>query len=677
MNHFDAGFHRDDFPNIVENRHVRNGELKTLITSPRAFSSDTELADFRPLLAVLFATEYGVRADGQPSVFQMSSFIWFLPLPFLVYLVARIVPDGRHQASLLTAALFAVHPIVSDTLNYVSRTGELIAAGAVAAALVIWAVWPDRLPRTLGFNLSRIPKTSREELIFKYGARIDKIYKFVLAAPAGFYFLPLFIGLLCSPAAAAFAGVAAAWAWVYPPKRGWSRLIPGAVVCALWLALHTVLSWRYLAPLRIPALQYWLGQPRVALQYFVWFFTPFNLSADAGLIPQVRIWPPDALAGILGIAALGYIATIARRHAEWRPVAFGIAWFLAAQLPFALIPQTTMDSGARMFIPAIGLAIAVGHALLRLADKAQELPRFSVPATIVCSTLLFGLIATSAWLTFQRNKIWLNDQTLWLDNVKRSPENQRALIQYAWVMIRENDFTSATPFLERAEKAPTQDAPSELLLAAGLDRMGLDTRAEGHFTRAISLWPRYSTALSSYGKWLFAHQRTTEAADWSQKALQLNNLDNDARHTLMDVHSAVYEWPEVRRLATDALRVDPDDAMGRAALATSQDALGRIGRAEHTQAGEVSSNDYLSLSVAYYRAKRFDDAIRASREALKLSPDLAEAYANIAAASHAVGRDDEAATALREVVRLRPDFTFARANLQLLEEQKRKSPAKK
>jgi Flp pilus assembly protein TadD len=267
---------------------------------------------------------------------------------------------------------------------------------------------------------------------------------------------------------------------------------------------------------------------------------------------------------------------------------------------------------------------------------------------------------------------------MWSDTVQRSPENGRALIQLAWVMIRDEDLTSAAEYVNRAEKVTSPDAPTELLLAQALDRLGRDDAAEKHFTNAIARWPRYSAPMSRYAAWLFSHQRTAEAADWSRKAIQLNFLDNNARHTLMDVHSAVYEWPEVRRLATEAKTVDPEDGLADTALVTSQDAIDRVRRAEHVIPGEASTNDYLSLSVTYYRAKRFEDAIRASRQALQLQPDLAEAYANMAAAHRALGQNDDAANALREVIRLRPDFAFARTNLQILEDEKAgRIPAKK
>ena len=88
--------------------------------------------------------------------------------------------------------------------------------------------------------------------------------------------------------------------------------------------------------------------------------------------------------------------------------------------------------------------------------------------------------------------------------------------------------------------------------------------------------------------------------------------------------------------------------------------------------GDASFNDYLTLSVAYFRARRYEDCIAAAQNALKLNKDLAEAHSNISACQHALGRDDEAIASLREVVRLRPDMSVAWSNLSILEEDRRK-----
>jgi tetratricopeptide (TPR) repeat protein len=66
----------------------------------------------------------------------------------------------------------------------------------------------------------------------------------------------------------------------------------------------------------------------------------------------------------------------------------------------------------------------------------------------------------------------------------------------------------------------------------------------------------------------------------------------------------------------------------------------------------------------YYENQRYEDCVRAAREALKIDPNLGEAYANIATA-HTMGKVDEAIAALQEEVRINPNLRSATRNLNI------------
>jgi len=81
---------------------------------------------------------------------------------------------------------------------------------------------------------------------------------------------------------------------------------------------------------------------------------------------------------------------------------------------------------------------------------------------------------------------------------------------------------------------------------------------------------------------------------------------------------------------------------------------------------EPTVNNYLALSVQYFQAQRYQDCIDAAREALKVNPNQAEAYANMAAAYHTMGNHlDETIAALREEVRINPKLPNAQSNLEI------------
>jgi len=83
-----------------------------------------------------------------------------------------------------------------------------------------------------------------------------------------------------------------------------------------------------------------------------------------------------------------------------------------------------------------------------------------------------------------------------------------------------------------------------------------------------------------------------------------------------------------------------------------------------------TANEYLNLSYQLCTAHQPWQCIAAAKMALAILPTSAEAYNNIAAAYEDLGRWDEAIQAAREAVRLKPDFQLAKNNLAWSESQK-------
>jgi tetratricopeptide (TPR) repeat protein len=204
------------------------------------------------------------------------------------------------------------------------------------------------------------------------------------------------------------------------------------------------------------------------------------------------------------------------------------------------------------------------------------------------------------------------------------------------------------------------------MLARAFDRLNKDGEAETHFRQAMEADPDYSPALSAYSQWLIVHQRDTDAYAAAQKAVRLNTGNTEAQHTLLQYYSNRSDWGKLRQTAAAVLQTDPTDADGKRSASVAETAFDAVRTAEAKAKNDPSVDQFLALSVQYYRTDRFDDSISACRQALKLRPDLAEAYSNMAAAQYAMGQVDDAMKSLQEALRIRPDLELARKNLDYL-----------
>lgn len=101
---------------------------------------------------------------------------------------------------------------------------------------------------------------------------------------------------------------------------------------------------------------------------------------------------------------------------------------------------------------------------------------------------------------------------------------------------------------------------------------------------------------------------------------------------------------------------------------------------EAAEANKTPEN-YLALSLMYYRAGQFENCIEAARKALSLKPDYAAAYNNICSAYNEQKMWDKGIEACKHALELDPEFQLAKNNLnwalsQMKKEQKKDTPHK-
>ncbi len=669
-NHFASGFHYDDFPTIVDNQSVHHlGDVPRFFANPRISSAEKDSAFYRPLLSAWFAFDYWLSGN-RPFTYQLENWVWFALDVLMLFLLFRAIPGVNGYAAGFAALLFGVHPVTADTVNYVLQRGAIFGTFCVAGGLVIFIYWPWRLPQNLPLKLKRVPEHGWDEYLRQNFQRLEKIYLKLIHAPSGLYLWPIVPALLVEPATVVFAPILAVYIVLFEQKRTLKNAIPAAVVCAGYWLIQLVFTWRLGDFRRTPAANYLFSQPWVALRYLAKFFVPVKLSVAADSSGFAHFWSPLALAGFAGIAALAGLAVIAGRSVKWRVVSFGIWWFLIALLPTALTPQQEVETEWRMFLPFAGLALVIaGLASLgveALPKPASDQPQYSIPG-LSAGVVATAILAILGWGAWQRSGVWSSEVALWRDAMQTSPHNGRAIMRYGIAQLNTEDAAPALGFLRRADEVTPRDPLIEINLAKVLERRGQTAEAEKELRNAIADGPAWPRGYSAYGEWLMAKTRPAEAQAMAQKALELDPYDNTARRTLMDVLAQDHQWDKLKQFAADTLQLAPGDPDGQRSLEVAQTGIDQVDKAVHTAKYEPTVGNYLALSVQYFNTHQYQECIDAAKEALKINPNQAEAYANMASAYHTLGKLDESLAALREENRLNPNLPNAKTNLAVVE----------
>jgi tetratricopeptide (TPR) repeat protein len=513
-NHFHNGFHMDDGHAIVDNSSIR--ELRNIplfFRDPTTFSALPSNQSYRPLVSTLLAIDYRLAHGLQPFWFHLSIFALFIALTLLLALVIHYLLERDAASSsnrwiaLAAAACYALHPANADAINYIIVSAEVISTLGVIASFAFYFALP----------------------------RLRRYYLFVL---------PAAIAILAKPPAAIFPVLFAAFRLCFPDetrrrpaqakdkRRTGARLVelvPPFVICgvALLFVQHmTPHTWTAGAS---NMHDYLITQPYVALLYFKTFFWPTGLSADYDLKPFVgtsdaRLW--IGFAFVFFISAAAIVAAVSKKT---RMIGFGLLWFLIALLPTSLFPLAEVMNCYRTFLPYIGLVIVLaGAAALLVArlDRQRNWTKIAATSTVV----LF--LCASAYATFQRNKVWKTEETLWHDVVLKSPNNGRGLMTYGITLVNQGNYADALDYLHRAQQLTPPYSVLLINLAIAEDATAQSAAAEQHFKDALRLAPLSPDSYTYYARYLLSNSRADEARVLLHRALELSPTDLTARELL-------------------------------------------------------------------------------------------------------------------------------------------------
>jgi tetratricopeptide (TPR) repeat protein len=629
-NHFNNSFHFDDFHTIKDNVHIRSlANMPRFFTDARTFSNLPTHQVYRPLLTASLAIDY-VRRGGEPFAFHVTTFCAYILLLITIYALFLFVLDrsrpysSNRDLALLGTAIYAVHPACAETINYIIQRADLLSTLGVTAGLV-WFAWAPHARRY------------------------------------GFYLLPVVLGLLCKPPALIFPVLLFALTHMFESSGARNALrasVPSVIVCLAIAWVLNSMTVRSFDPGAVSAALYRLTQPYVALHYFVSFFAPVQLNADTDRRVLPGLSDPRAIIGLVFLCLIIALIWMAQRSRQTRPISFGLLWFLAALFPTSWMPLAEVANDHRMFFPFIGLTLAavctINH-LAHLAVKSSVMVRrYGIAAAVL-------LLAVEARATYARNEVWRTEESVWLEVTRKSPANGRGLMNYALTQMAKGNISLALQYLERARVYNPAYFLLEINLGIAKGELGRHLEAERHFVHALAIEPARYEPHFYYARWLRGHRRVLEAIHHLEDAVRLNPYALDARHLLLSSYLDQGHFDLMRVLASATLQYVPGDrdTVQYLEISKGEDELERAKAAAHYI---PTAENYLSLSLAYYRAANFEECIGAARESLKRNPEYAEAWNNIAAAHNALGGWAEAIAAADQALRLKPAFALARNN---------------
>jgi tetratricopeptide (TPR) repeat protein len=643
-NHFHNSFHFDDSHTIQNNTWIR--DLKNI---PRFFKDGTTFSSlptnqsYRPLVTTTLAIDYALGGKLDPFWFHISTFILFLVQGIFMYLFFRVIFDiayplkSNYLSALFAMAWYLIHPANAETINYIISRSDTLSTLFVVIAFAMYA-------------------------------------KSAFCRTTFLYLIPVLIGALAKPTAVMFGPLLFVYILFFEEDAGLEGLLSvffrvlkkasPALICSVLLYFFLKkMDPPTFTPGGASTFHYIITQPYVTLRYFITFFLPFDLSADTDWGPFASMANVKCLTGFAFVGFLVYISFVLSANKRYRPIAFGLIWFLLALLPTALIPLSEVMNDHRIFFPYVGLVIsAVWTIVLILGERLENIQLRSVQGILIvtCATVAIGAYAYG---TRQRNKVWRTEERLWYDVVTKSPNNGRGQMNYGLNLMSRGDFAGAEDRFKRGLELWPYYGYLYINMGVLKDFMGKPEEAETYLKNGILYASNNPEAYYYYARFLKMHKRYPEALQNMAQLMRLSPNHMNGQYLLLEIYAETEDFERLKLMANQILLINPGDAQALKYLQFAQSRRSNLDQLVIDASNQPSPEKYLDLSLAYYQAEKYEQCISAAKEALKLKADYPEAWNNIAAANGQLKNWEEEIKACQEALRLRPGFEIAKNNL--------------
>lgn len=390
-------------------------------------------------------------------------------------------------ASLAVSAIFAVHPVQTQAVTYVSQRFVLIASFFYLASIVSFVKW--RLRQCGGGGPSQYAHYA-VSLLTAVLAQFSKEISFTLPAVILFYEFTFFEGLggirrklpFFVPFLLVFAIIPFSILTPFAGKIAGYDTVEHILKGGQTLDLETYSPYEYLLTQFRVIVTYLRLIVFPAWQNFHYDFPRFSTLLDIRVLPSFSF-----LAIILALNALLYLRSRKASVFLLTSASFGVFWFfITLSVESSFIPIKDVIFEHRVYLPSVGFTSAFVSFALHASWSREGTGKG--PVSYAAPALFLIAVITLSFTAYKRNLVWSDKTALYEDMAEKSARLPRAHLLLA------NEYKDSGRF---------EDAMRE-------------------YRTAILLDPAYASAYNNLGALYFLSGNPSEALAMYLKALELD-----------------------------------------------------------------------------------------------------------------------------------------------------------
>jgi len=527
----------DDLVNIQKNPHIR---VPTLSFENLAWAGFNSPEGRRPVANISFALNY---------YFNGYNLVGYHALNILIHLTCGILLYFLAQATLQTPALrlryekfgwipfvtvfiWMVHPLQTQSVAYIVQRMNSMAAMFYVLSMLFYVKF-------------RLSTASRAKWPLLAGCVIAALLAFGTKEITAT--LPIFILLY-------------EWYFFQELSSQWAKrnfLLLGGVFLLFIIIALVYLDYNPVAKILkgyeirdFTPVQRVLTQFRVVIFYISLLLWPnpsrLNLDHDFALSYSL-LSPATTLMAITAIIGLIAFAILTARKEPL--LSFGIIWFFGNLMIESSIIGLELVFEHRNYLPAM-------FAILAIVALAFRCLKHALPVALALS--LVGALFC-VW-TYERNKVWADEITLYRDSAVKSLGKARPQNNLGAALSRQGLFPEAIAHYRAALRIKPEYSDAHYNLGYALAKTGKLEEGISHFREAVRIVPNRVKYLNNLGVALSLKGNYAEAMGHFQKALKINPSDADVHNNLGMVFKNQGDPEAARQHFSRAIDLDPQHA---------------------------------------------------------------------------------------------------------------------
>lgn len=524
----------DDFSVIKENFVVKKGidGIPTIWKTHYRYGYGFQKASlYRPLSLTLFAIQWELAPDNPQFAHAINILLYSLLAVILFVVLLNLFGQTNWLLSFLTTLLFIAHPIHTEVVANIKSVDDILVFSLCLLAYLLL------------FNFLSTKKT----WLF--------VVSILLIGCAFFAKESTFTLVLCIPIIL-----------VLFKEITWGRAFQLSAFYLIPTAFYFFVRFNVLGSISNSSIEgldnvlvtapnlliKWATALKIMGLYVYKLVIPHPLMNDYSM-NEIEL---NGLSNpFTWLSLLLFIALIWAAIKWWKSkkvLSFGILFFL---VNFSLYTNLFVTIGTSfgerlLFIPSLGFSICIAYILIHyFGAKSTPFSLSKQPKLLVVSAIILCLYS---FKTFDRNKDWKNNLTLYSEDVVHCENSARCQYHYGIEIMKTQALT-----------AKNEQEKKKFL-----------TVAIQSFERAIAIHSNYSEAYADLGLAYFRMNNYPKAEQNYLKATQLNSANATAFSNLGSLYFNTQRYQQAKTAYEQTLKINPNHIDGLANYASTLGTLG-------------------------------------------------------------------------------------------------------